>query len=386
MSNSGATKRLNIFQSAPVDAEQKQFLKFIERISNINACEAMYRQVSKEFLRRLPIELVSVWVGEGDHVLCKATTAIDPEFIPAAERLERFYAQDVYEDYDLESVIIDVLAQNRSVHIEDVSAMRRLAMSQKMQHMLDLIGSPRTFLHLPIWYQDRPLAVLTLTSCKEIFRPTVDDMRTIELLSAFLGSLFIHVNMSVIADQQRKKTEALNIQLACELISSDGQGTKDTLTDLYNFSYFYEALERRINEYFRDPDYDDVSIVLLELNYNHSFKDQQGKMADNVTIQEFARRLNMRIRNTDLACRFGRNEFAVLLSGCNLAHAHDFVDNVRKLMRSDPITMETGHLSVTINAGCAQCRFDDSCSLLLERADQALQHAKRNGSPPYEIL
>jgi two-component system cell cycle response regulator len=99
-------------------------------------------------------------------------------------------------------------------------------------------------------------------------------------------------------------------------------------------------------------------------------------------LREFARRISANIRGIDLACRFGGEEFVVVMPDTDVAYAYAVAERLRKSIETTPIVISRapGKLGITISIGIAESEKDnDSAEDILYRADQALYRAKKTG-------
>lgn len=359
--------------------EQTEFLKFVNQVNVVNSREEIYRLISEECLRRFSVDLISIWLKESDGYVCKSTVAIDPNYFPIAQKLNEYYAQTVFDDNDFAVTISEVMSQNHPMFIEDVIAIRHVPMSERVNNILDIIGTPRTFIHMPISHENRPLAVLTFATCREVFHPNENQFRTMKLLSQFFSTLLVNADVYETMKRQQAIVESLNTKLASEVTTLGERALKDRLTGLYNFGYFHDALDRRVSEFSRQGENVPLSLILFDIDHFKALNDKHGHLMGNVVIKEFARRLSKRVRKADIACRFGGEEFAVILPGCSLHAAKQFAETIRKWVEKIPVETDTRPIAITVSAGCATCQSGDTDSDLLERADRALYRAKRNG-------
>ena len=157
------------------------------------------------------------------------------------------------------------------------------------------------------------------------------------------------------------------------------QATRDPLTDLLNRRAFEEATPRLLAQArrFRRP----LSLLLMDLDRFKSINDQHGHKAGDLVLQAFAAHLDTHLRATDLSCRFGGEEFVVLLPDTNLAQAGELAERIRDAWQR--VTVDTGATTLTatvsIGMACSQQRQSYALDQLLERADQALYRAKQLG-------
>jgi two-component system cell cycle response regulator len=153
----------------------------------------------------------------------------------------------------------------------------------------------------------------------------------------------------------------------------------DELTSLYNRRYFDRHLAimlERSREQSRD-----MAVMLIDLDYFKAVNDTHGHDVGDVVLKEFAMRLRRNIRGVDLACRFGGEEFVVLMPDTDYAQAQGVAERVR--MSVAERTFEAGSsrsLPITVSVGLAMNEHNrDTPELILKRADIALYRAKREG-------
>jgi two-component system, cell cycle response regulator len=110
--------------------------------------------------------------------------------------------------------------------------------------------------------------------------------------------------------------------------------------------------------------------------------DTHGHDAGDDVLREFALRIRRSIRGIDLACRYGGEEFVVIMPETDMAIAAIVAERLRRRIAADPFAIQQGArtIPVTISIGIAAMRSkDDNAATILKRADQALYQAKRNG-------
>lgn len=178
--------------------------------------------------------------------------------------------------------------------------------------------------------------------------------------------------------QVRKKryTELLrdNLQMSIEMALTD------TLTGLHNRRYMETHLATLVEQAVaRDKP---LSVLFLDIDYFKSINDTHGHDAGDAVLREFAARLKKSIRGIDLACRYGGEEFVVVMPETDMAVAAMVAERLRRRIASEPIPIDNGARSVemTISIGLAALASpEDTASNILKRADQALYRAKRDG-------
>ena len=99
-------------------------------------------------------------------------------------------------------------------------------------------------------------------------------------------------------------------------------------------------------------------------------------------LREFALRIRKAIRNIDLACRYGGEEFVIVMPETDMAVATMVAERIRRRIATEPFAIQQGtkNLEVTISIGIAAIgEPGDNAAGILKRADTALYRAKRDG-------
>lgn len=154
----------------------------------------------------------------------------------------------------------------------------------------------------------------------------------------------------------------------------------DELTGLYNRRYFDRHLALML-EKAREQDRD-MALMLIDMDFFKEVNDNHGHDIGDAVLREFALRLRRNIRGVDLACRFGGEEFVVLMPDTDYRQAENVAERVRMAVAERDF--ETGSpsraLAVTVSVGVALNESEhDTPEMILKRADVALYRAKREG-------
>lgn len=154
------------------------------------------------------------------------------------------------------------------------------------------------------------------------------------------------------------------------------QALYDPLTELPNRVLFLDRLEQAM---VRAPREGGIFCVLfIDLDDFKSVNDQAGHRVGDDYLAEVARRLRSSLRPGDTACRYGGDEFCVLLDGCGAADAHSLMERIREVL-TQPIVLEGRRFHPTASIGLASRDGARSAREVLERADAAMYEAKRAG-------
>jgi len=152
----------------------------------------------------------------------------------------------------------------------------------------------------------------------------------------------------------------------------------DTMTRLLNRVTFYNSAQAIWNRSIKNKF--PLSLIMLDCDFFKRVNDIHGHLVGDSVLQEMAATLKNFSRTTDLLCRYGGEEFCVLLPGCNEKTAWNWAERIRKQFEKFPIKHESLEIAITASFGVAE-RMDDMLRFdhLVEKADQALLFAKESG-------
>lgn len=159
-----------------------------------------------------------------------------------------------------------------------------------------------------------------------------------------------------------------------ELVSTD------TLTGLHNYRYFTEVILKEIERSQRTglP----TTLMMLDADHFKGINDQWGHETGNQALQLIATSIQNNVRQLDLACRYGGEEFAVILPSTDIATSIQVAERIRQAIENAHIMSGENCIKLTISIGISSYagkRNDDNWHKLVERADQELYRAKEQG-------
>jgi len=165
-----------------------------------------------------------------------------------------------------------------------------------------------------------------------------------------------------------------------------GLSIRDPLTGLFNRRYLEESLDRELRRAQRRglP----VAILMLDVDQFKLFNDTFGHEAGDLVLKEVAALLKSNTRAEDIACRYGGEEFTLILPEMTLEHAKVKAHRVNEAVRQLRILQGQQFLgSVTISVGVAIFPTDGSNAReVLHAADAALYRAKQGGRDRVEVV
>lgn len=156
--------------------------------------------------------------------------------------------------------------------------------------------------------------------------------------------------------------------------------TRDELTGVYNRRFFVEALEREMTRAKRYGT--DLVILMIDMDYFKRVNDTYGHIAGDMVLREIGKMLLDSMRQSDLICRYGGEEFAVILPNTDVEKATVVSERFRERVNKHQFEYDSKKLQITVSIGIASFdRSNDkqSPTELVDNADQALYQAKREG-------
>jgi two-component system cell cycle response regulator len=178
--------------------------------------------------------------------------------------------------------------------------------------------------------------------------------------------------------QLRKKRYAdrlrHNVQLSLEMAITD------QLTGLHNRRYMGRHLDSLIANARKSGK--PLAFVIMDIDFFKAVNDTHGHDIGDEVLKEFAARIAANTRGIDLACRYGGEEFVVVMPDTDVTFAYSVSERLRKSIETTPIAIsrDPGEINITISIGIAGSEGDaDTAEALLHRADQALYRAKHSG-------
>jgi diguanylate cyclase (GGDEF)-like protein len=151
----------------------------------------------------------------------------------------------------------------------------------------------------------------------------------------------------------------------------------DSLSGLLNRHAYGILIGKLMAEYRRDPK--PLSVLMADLDYFKTINDQHGHQAGDVVLAAVAKILQDGLRESDLAVRWGGEEFLLVLKGCDLVEAHRIAENLRQAIMRQPVRFQNKEIALTVSIGASQFTGNETPDQLVDRADIALYRAKAEG-------
>lgn len=189
-----------------------------------------------------------------------------------------------------------------------------------------------------------------------------------------------------LAFRQRRTIErqANELRVALDLAQGEWHQAEllarlDPLTGLANRRHFLTLLDQELVRYERHPQ--PLSLLMIDVDHFKQFNDCYGHQVGDLVLQRVADTINGTIRKPDTACRYGGEEFVVLLPETGVEAAARLAQRLLEAIEETTVAHNEKLLGVTASLGVGTLGDDEAAdaATLLERADQALYAAKNSG-------
>ncbi len=185
----------------------------------------------------------------------------------------------------------------------------------------------------------------------------------------------------VAAEELRLANEQLQAKLV-EIEQLQGKlrddAIRDCMTGLYSRRYLDETLQREVATVNRGSGY--LSLVMLDIDNFKNINDSFGHKTGDVILQNLGRLLQEQTRSSDIACRYGGEEFVLVMPGSRVENAYQLVEQLRLAFGNIKVTCGETTLQATFSAGIAVYPVHAvTADELLPLADHALYQAKTAG-------
>jgi diguanylate cyclase (GGDEF)-like protein len=341
-----AKKRFEEIQhSRQMDADRQLIQELSTNISSILDMNSLYSGIMNAFVRAGKVNKASLMILSEDTGYLEIVKSVGlPELTQKVVKLKVG-----------EGLAGKVAATGKAILFADIT---------KTQEYLDFsedpIGSrPReTMLCLPLKFQEKIIGVVNLQSkiTKEPF--IYND----------------EVLLSIIANQA---AVAINNARMYEMTITDG------LTKIYIHRYFQIRLTEELERAKRYGK--SVSLLMLDLDHFKDFNDDYGHQVGDYALIVLANTMKQTTRATDICCRYGGEEFSIIMPETNLKEAVAAAERLRKTIEKTPLAVRSSvPLHVTVSIGVTTYPFinpekDISKEEFIQNSDQALYFSKKNG-------
>ncbi len=230
----------------------------------------------------------------------------------------------------------------------------------------------------------------------ELIKTGVDDAETIEDIKKTIDTRievlqsnmdqFIHVEQS-----RKKQSDSHHQELVERLSNMEGEteklrqcikaerkkAYKDALTGIPNRMAFDERINHEFQRWQRYNN--KLTLCLVDIDKFKNVNDTYGHKAGDIVLKTIAEKCASKVRNSDYFCRYGGEEFALILPETDLSAAITVAETIRESIEKCSFQYGEQSVSITISCGVAEVKGKDSLDTVFKRADRALYKAKDSG-------
>ena len=227
-----------------------------------------------------------------------------------------------------------------------------------------------------IQYQhDLPRATNGATFGSALAVPIVHEQNPLGAILLFSTDVkgFHREQLELLESLAQQSSNALNVALTHE--TAQAQSVQDAHTGLYNRWHFDDLLQKEVERCQRHKR--ELAVVIVDIDHLSRVNDLLGQERGDQVIKHVAKVLKAGLRDIDVPCRYGAEEFVLLLPDTSNQSAHEVAERLRQKVRSETVP---GIGMVTVSMGVAAFPQNaDSAPLLVKMAEEALHVAKFEG-------
>lgn len=219
-----------------------------------------------------------------------------------------------------------------------------------------------------------------LAMMSEDVPPPTDRQKLREWVEALVMSTREEVTRKAQLEAQLRNSanEIRNLREALE--STRAEALTDSLTGLANRRHFEEMLQKSIDQATlrREP----FALVMADIDFFKKFNDAHGHLTGDQVLRLVARTMKDKFKDKAVITRFGGEEFAIILPDADLIAGKFGAETVRQALLTRELVKRSTNENlgrITISLGVAAYHRGDTAGSLVDRADQALMQAKRDG-------
>jgi diguanylate cyclase (GGDEF)-like protein len=300
-------------------------------------------------------------------------------------KLRRAAVRDIHTTPGLSG---EVILGQKTIHIPDILEPE---IRQKYQ-IIHLGGKPtRSYVGVPMIIHGHTIGVISMQT-KEPNSYTPEHVRLLEMIAIQAAIVIDNSRLYRQAQEElaerrhtqqslEKANEQLQIQLAQVEALQDKlreQVLRDPLTGLHNRRYLNEQLKGLINN--ARARQKRVCIIMLDIDHFKNFNDTHSHLAGDELLVALAELLREHTRPTDITCRYGGEEFILVLPDTNLEIATRRAEELRTFFEKTAIQFQEKTLKTTLSLGIASYpEHGATVEELVMHADEAMYIAKANG-------
>ncbi|QDU08645.1 GGDEF domain-containing protein [Gimesia aquarii] len=220
----------------------------------------------------------------------------------------------------------------------------------------------------------------------QVFQVNMDDIGSPYEIMATANEQLVRLTMKAQVDSTQASArqaviEEQKVQLETENKQLQSKAVHDPLTKVYNRSFFNEAFEKEIYNCARTAT--PIGIVFADIDHFKQLNDTYGHQFGDLVLQRVAKVADESTRRSDVFCRYGGEEFVVMVSNPTENGIRELAERIRTLIENEVIEFEGKQVPITASLGAVVGIPTRNTAGLAERliaeADEAMYESKANG-------
>jgi diguanylate cyclase (GGDEF)-like protein len=278
---------------------------------------------------------------------------------PHSEETDADRRRSILDDKALSLDLVSAIAGDRSLTEAENNSLDELKKNRGPRFFSDLLYSITHQYYLPEDAEDLWTAILRHKI--KLSNAVGRNVRIVVAALDYLSNITDNMDSAMLVSEKH-------------IIEIVGLSLRDGLTGLFNHTYFYQQIDQEVKRFTRygTP----VSLVLIDIDDFKEVNDTYGHREGDRVLAAMGRTLMYLARDSDICCRYGGEEFAVILP---LIDIHE-VAAIANRMRTKLAEQMSNGRTVTVSIGAASCGENtETYQTLVEKADAALYEVKRSG-------
>lgn len=277
--------------------------------------------------------------------------------------------------------MIKIIATSASIGDYFCSPNSGLALKRLQELSSDFFNMPHSDLH--IFLED---VQTRFEEAAQVFQVNLDDIGSPYEIMAIANEQLVQLTMKAQVDSTQASVrqaviEEQKTQLESENKQLQSKAIHDPLTKVYNRNYFNEAFENEIHRCTRSAEA--IGIIFTDIDHFKQLNDTYGHQFGDLVLERIAQAANESTRRSDVFCRYGGEEFVIMVSNPSLNGIREFAERLRSLIENEVIEFEGKRVPVTASLGAVvgipHRNMPDFAERLIAEADEAMYDSKEQG-------
>lgn len=229
--------------------KMESLIDFIAATNQLQPLETIFKLILDELLKTFGFHSGLIWIEEDGQVRLKASLAAGEAHEETVRRFNEHFRTVSYNLDPPDGVVAAQLRKNEVRYVPDAMTIMHLdALYAKDRAALAILKTPRTTLHVPIQYRNRPIGIVTLGSLEGVIEVTDSDIAIIRSVGALIGTTLANAELFTQVETQKRKIEEFNLHLEDKVRAQ----TREIRSHLAEKSLLLEACDRFVPHEFLD--------------------------------------------------------------------------------------------------------------------------------------